>query len=358
VTTVRRLVRRALLALLVLLVAGVAYLSLAPVPLEPEVWRPPPARAWPGNDRLAGAAVLHGDLAGPEAIAFDAGGRVVTGLLDGRIVRFAADGASGAELLAITGGRPLGLAYDAAGRLIVADARRGLLALARDGALATLATAHAGVPFRFTDDLAIARDGTIYFTDASSRFGFAAFKLDILDHRPRGRLLAYHPATGETSLVLGDLYFANGVALGPDDAYLLVAETASYRIRRVWLRGARAGQAETFADDLPGFPDNVSYAPARRAFWVAIGSPRDAVVDALAPHPFLRKVVARLPEALQPAAKRHAWVLALDEHGRVVADLQRAGPDAYAPVSSVVERDGWLYLGSFAHAGVARARAP
>jgi len=351
--------RRLLLALVVAAVAASAgYLAMAPVAVDPQAWRAPAARTWTTNDALHGAAWTQGELAGPETITFDRAGWLVTGLHDGRIVRMRADGAGAAQLVAMTGGRPLGLAYDAQDRLIVADAYRGLLAVDADGGIEVLTGEQGGVPFRFTDDLAIARDGTIYFSDASSRFQVEDWKLDILEHRANGRLLAYHPDARRTDLVLGQLDFANGVALGPDDEYLVVAETASYRLRRVWLRGPRAGVTELFADNLPGFPDNVTYAPARHAFWVAIGSPRKAIVDALAPHPTLRRVVARLPELLQPGVERHAWAIALDEQGKIVADLQDADDDSYSPLSSVIERDGWLYLGSFLRSGFARARAP
>jgi sugar lactone lactonase YvrE len=291
-------------------------------------------------------------------VTFDAANRAVVGLADGRVVRFASDGSGAVEELARTGGRPLGVKYDAAGRLVIADAFKGLLALGADGKLVTLATSAGGVAFGTTDDLAIAQDGTIYFTDATTRWPVNQFALDILEHRPSGRLLAYHPDTGKTEIVLAGLYFANGVAFGPDEAYVVVTETASYRVQRVWLRGERAGQVDTFADNLPGFPDNITWSPTRRAFWVAIGSPRNRLLDKVAGRPWLRKVIARLPRALQPAPERHAWALALGEDGKVVADLQYVAKDSYSPVASVIEHDGWLYLGSFIRDGVARVKAP
>ena len=36
--------------------------------------------------------------------------------------------------------------------------------------------------------------------------------------RPNGRLLAYDPDREETRLVLGNLYFVNGVAVSPDQS--------------------------------------------------------------------------------------------------------------------------------------------
>jgi sugar lactone lactonase YvrE len=334
--------------------ACTGYLLFWPTGLDPEDWDPPEAPDWDSNHKLVSASILHPELEGPEAVVVDQSGRIVTGLADGRIVRFEPTFGSPVETVAKTGGRPLGLAYDAGGRLVVADARRGLLAVTPAGQVEVLSTGQGGRPFRFADDLAIASDGTVYFTDASDRFSIDEFEMEIIEHRPRGRVLAYDPASRQTSLVADKLYFANGIALGPGEDYALVTETASYRIRKVWLRGERRGQVETLVDNLPGFPDNIRWSPARKVFWIAIGAPRNGAVDWLAGHPFLRNAVVRLPRFLQPAPDQHSFVLGYDETGKLVHDLQGAGESAYAPIASAVEHDGVLYLGSFSQGGVAR----
>lgn len=353
--------RRLLPALLGLLFGTSAYLVFGPTAIEPVAWTPPPVApltgAYAPNERLANVEWWAKALVGPEAITFDAAGRLVTGLKDGRIVRLT-PGSDDAVLLADTKGRPLALAYHPDGRLIICDAYAGLLALREGAAPEVLSTEEGGVPFRFVDDLAITQAGVIYFTDASARHPIARFTDDILEHQTTGRLLKYDPATKETTRVADGFAFANGVALGPDEAYLVLSETASYRLWRVWLSGEKAGQRDVFLDSLPGFPDNVRYSATRRVFWVAIGSPRDPLVDRLAGSPGLRKVISRLPRAVQPAPARHAFVLAVDEAGRPVESLQHVAPDSYSPIASAVERDGWLYFGSFAREGVARVQVP
>jgi sugar lactone lactonase YvrE len=349
--------RRAwIVAVLLPLTTCSGYFLAWPTGLDLATWDPPEALRWPANQALAGAQRLHPELLGPEAVTIDPGGRVLTGLANGQIVRF--DPAGGpVEVLAETGGRPLGLALDGSGNLVVADARRGLLAVRPGGEVAVLATGHGGRPFRFVDDLAISGDGTIYFTDASDKVSVADYKRDILEHRPRGRVLGFHPGRGEVELLVDGLYFPNGIALGPSDAYLIVAETSAYRLRRIWL-GARRGEVETLVDNLPGFPDNVRWSPDRRVFWVAIGSPRDRRIDWLMPRPFLRAIAARLPAGLQPGPQSHSFALAYDEAGRLVHDLQASGSAAYGPIASVVEHAGHLYLGSFMAGGIARVTSP
>src|SRR4030095_15704992 len=228
-----------LLALAMCVSACGGYLFFWPVGIDPESWTPPALRPWKRNDALMGATVLQKVLPGPEAVAIDSEGGLLTGLIDGRIVRIAADGSGTPEVLAKTGGRPLGLKFDKGGKLIGAGAHKGLLSIPGDK-ITILATEAGGKPLRLADDLAIAQDGTIYFSDASTRWPLDKFTLDILDPRPSARLLAYHPDTNKTEVVLDGLYFANGVALGPDDAYVLVTETGSYRLRRSLLLGGLA----------------------------------------------------------------------------------------------------------------------
>lgn len=353
--------RRLALALGGAFAALLAWLALRPVPVEPVAWdAPPPPRdpVFAPNDGFRGLDRLGaGVAAGAEAVAIDARGRVHTGARDGRILRL--DPATGAFTeLARTRGRPLGLAFDREGRLYVCDAVEGLLVLEPSGALRTLATGHGGVPFRLTDDVDVAPDGTVYFTDASSRFTHHQTREAILEHGGDGRLLAYHPETGATELLLSGLEFANGVAVAGDGSYLLVNETGAYRIVRLWLAGPRRGTAEPFAENLPGLPDNVTWSAARRAFWVALFSPRVPALDALAGHPFLRKVVLRIPRALQPEPLPQGFAVALGEDGKVLHVLRDASPGAFAPVTSVRERDGVLWLGSLEGDGLGRVAAP
>ncbi|MBX7116085.1 MAG: SMP-30/gluconolactonase/LRE family protein [Myxococcaceae bacterium] len=353
--------RKMVVGVSLLLAALAGYLGLAPVAVDPVVWHPSADPGFTGayalNDSLQSAEWLFKEWPGPEAMTFDAQGALVAGLVDGRIVRANLHDKT-FDVLANTAGRPLGLKYGPDGRLYICDGKKGLLALETTGQLTTLATEEGGVPFGFTDDLAIARDGTVYFTDATSRFGDSTYKMDLLEHQLTGRVMKYEPATKKVSRVATDLQFANGIALGPDETWLVVVETGSYQLRRVFVSGPRTGEKEMFIENLPGFPDNVTYSKESKTFWVAIASPRNPLVDALADQPFWRKVIARLPNALQPAPQRHAFVLGVDEQGKVTHNFQYRSGDSYSPVTSAIERDGHLYLGSFFQVGVARFTLP
>jgi len=335
------------------------YLLLWPVPIDPAAWTPPEAPELAGvyepNTRLASVERLGaGAGVGPEDVAIDSQSRIYSGMEDGRILRFQPDG-SQPEVFADTGGRPLGLHFDAVGNLIVADADEGLLSIAPDGSITVLSTEQNGVPFRLTDDVDIAADGTIYFSDASNKFSIDKYTLDTFEHRPNGRLLAYDPNAKVTQLLLDNLYFANGIAISPDQSFVLVVETNKYRVQRYWLTGPRRGESEIFIDNLPGFPDGIS-SNGKDTFWLALALSREQV-DPILPYPFLRKIIVRLPDALFQTTEGYSFVLGLDMDGRVVHNLQGLS-GSYTTITSVQEHEGMLYLGSIIENAVGRLPVP
>jgi len=176
---------------------------------------------------------------------------------------------------------------------------------------------------------------------------------DLLEHQPNGRLLALDPQSQKPRTLLRDLYFANGVAVSPDQTYVLVVETGEYRIRRVWLNGPKMGQSDIFIDNLPGFPDGIS-SNGNDKFWLALVTPRQALVDRMLPYPFVRKIVARLPKFIQPGPQPYSFILALDPQGRVVDNLQNDSADCYSQIANVVERNGTLYFGSIGEDTIGR----
>lgn len=97
--------------------------------------------------------------------------------------------------------------------------------MAREGKIEVLTDEVEGLKFKFTDGVDVAEDGTIYFTDASYKYGFNEFMFDILEGKPNGRLISYDPLTNHTSLLVSNLYFANGVAVSPDQQFVIFCET-------------------------------------------------------------------------------------------------------------------------------------
>ncbi len=291
--------------------------------------------------------------AGPEDVVVDAEGRLVSGGDDGRLWRWAADAQPGdpPELLADTGGRPLGIEVDPRdGSLVVCDGRRGLLRVDGGGAVTALTRSAAGRPFSFCNNAAIAPDGTVFFSDSSDRYGVDTWRRDMLEYRPNGRLLAYDPVGRGTEVVADGLHFPNGVALSPDGSFVLVAETSTHRLVRVPLDGG----APTVVADLPAYPDNMS-AVGDGTYWVALPSPRVAIAERLLPYPRLRQFAALLPVRLQPQPKRYVLMALVDGDGTVLRTLH--GPAGrYTMATGVRQHGDTLWLGSLHEPAVARVR--
>ena len=343
--------------IVLIMAVALAYLLFAPVPIAPAAWTPPTAPALTGqyekNTRLSPVQRLTlGDGHNPEDVALDADGKIYAGFEDGRIIVVQPD-ATQPRVFANTGGRPLGLIFDRNGNLIVADAIKGLLSVNKAGEIKLLAAEAEGFNFQCLNDLDIGADGTIYFTEASRKFPMTQHVYDLLEHGPNGRLLALHPQAQGPRTLLEDLHFANGVAVSPDQTFVLVAETGKYLIRRYWLTGPKKGQSDVFIDNLPGFPDGIS-SNGKDKFWLALVTPRQPLVDRMLPYPFVRKMVVRMPKFLQPGPQRYSFVLGLDQQGHVVDNLQNDSPDCYAQIANVVERDGILYFGSIGESTVGR----
>jgi sugar lactone lactonase YvrE len=330
-------------------VAVVAYLALWPVPIAPVAWNPPEAPAYTGpyalNEDLTRSKRLLEDIGvGPEDVAFDDEGRLYTGFEDGRIIRMKLP-AGEPELFANTEGRPLGMVFDSLGYLVVADAVRGLLTVSPKGEISVLATGLGTEPFGFLDDLDIGPDGTIYVSDASLRHGYGQHRRAILEHGGDGRLLAWNPVTRSMRVLLDGLQFANGIVVEPGGESLLFGETGAYRISRYWIEGEKKGTTEVFAENLPGFPDNIARTPDGRV-WVPMSSPRHPLADALGPYPSLRKVVARLPTWAMPKELRHGIVVELAPDGTPLRALHDPS-GSVSFVSCAMEREGVLYTGSY-----------
>jgi sugar lactone lactonase YvrE len=353
--------KKILLGLLLFLGLALAYLFFWPVPIEPVAWQAPPAPALEGpyapNDFLAKAERLgEGEGIGPEDVDVDAQGRIYGGYLDGRILRFDAQGKL-LDVFADTGGRPLGLDFTPSGMLVIADAKKGLLVVRPDGGMRVLSTEANGVPYKFADDVDVGPDGAIYFSDASSKFGYGEHMEDVLEHGGRGRLLKYDPVADQTMVLLDGLNFANGVAICPNGDFVAVNETGSYRVLRYWLKGPDAGQHDVLIDNLPGIPDGISCSD-EGVLWLALYSPRVPDLDRMSDKPWMRKLALRLPEVLQPKPVMHAFVLGLNAEGKVIHNLQDASAGAYAPITSVEQEGEWLYLGSLTQPSIARIKAP
>lgn len=312
--------------------------------IDPVRWHAPPVQDLPefGAAELTLVPVPGGE---PEDVVVDAEGNLWTGALDGGIVRLRPDGSS-PELIANTGGRPLGLTFARDGRLLVCDSPRGLLAVdTTTGAVETLVHSVGGRPLIFCSNVTETADGTVYFTESTTAFTVGNYLGAILEARPRGALHRLEPH-GRLTTVVDGLYFANGVTPTADGSALVFAETQGRRLSKYWLTGPDAGNVTPLAVNLPAMPDNLSTGADGR-IWCAMVTPANPLADRLAAGPpLLRKLVWRLPSRVQPKPEAVVWVVAFDpDTGAAVAGMRTTHPD-FSMVTGVAEAGGRLWMGS------------
>ncbi len=343
--------RRGLRAVGALLALAILYFLLWPVPVEPVAWTAPVNKGYVDpfapNDLLRPATGIDlGKYVSPEDAVLGTDGRVYVSTKNGSILAIRN---RAVKEFADVGGKPLGIEQAPDGSLVVANAVSGLQRIHADGRVETLLDAIDGEPLANANNLDITPDGTIYFSRSGTRFTAAVYGdtmdaslLDILEHGNTGAVFAFDPESGETRTVVGGLSYANGVAVSDDGSFLLVAETASYRILKHWLSGENAGTTEVLIDNLPGFPDNIRNGLNGR-FWVGFAAPRNDLVDKLSDKPFIRKMIQRLPAALRPNAVPFSHVVAINGNGEVLMNLH--DPDARFPrLTGVLETRSSLYL--------------
>lgn len=166
---------------------------------------------------------LHSFL---EGAAFDTDGNLwLSDVPFGRIFRVDPEG--GWQMALCYGGEPHAARPLDDGTMVTADYRRGLLSWRLGATKPTpLVAGFGGEPFRGLSDLAVGPDGTIWFTD-SGRSSLS---------EPSGRLFRIETAgeaSGETTLVLSNIPYPNGVAFSADGTSVLVAVTRANAVWRV-----------------------------------------------------------------------------------------------------------------------------
>ncbi|XP_047332540.1 protein STRICTOSIDINE SYNTHASE-LIKE 2-like [Impatiens glandulifera] len=320
---------------------------------------------------------------GPESLAFDPnGGGPYAGVSDGRIIKWIPDQRRWIDFALTSSqregclgqhnhverehicGRPLGLRFNKrTGDLYVADAYMGLLVVGPNGGLGSvIATEAQGIPFKCTNAIDIDQTtGEVYFTDSSSIYPRRNYLSTILGNDYTGRLMKYNPATNQVSVLLTNLSFANGVALHEKNDFVLVAESNTRRIHRLWLQTNKVGQSDIFAE-LPGFPDNIRRRENKGGYWVGIHGKRTKVSDWVQSNPWFGKLVLGLnidmTRAYSRSSERRSVGLALrlGENGEVVEVWEDKEKNGFKFVSEVDEIDGVLWIGSLISGFVGKQR--
>ncbi|GMN52974.1 hypothetical protein TIFTF001_022118 [Ficus carica] len=319
-------------------------------PISPDILELPPASsAFPPNNKLQGVIKLgEGFLDGPEDIAVDKECSVIyTATRDSWLKRLHKNGSwetwkrlEGHTLLGIT-------TSEESGVLVVCDTEKGLLKVGEDG-VSVLTSQVNGYQINFADDVIEASDGCLYFSVASTKFGLHNWYLDFLEAKPHGQLLKYDPSTKQTSILLDDLGFANGVALSEDQDYLVICETWKFRCLKYWLRGEKEGETEIFVENLPGGPDNINLAPDG-SFWIALLQVTTEGFEFIHASKVIKKFIATFPKLIHIVSNgvnKKATIVNVAADGKITKHFDDSEGKVIRFVTTAIEFEDHLYLGS------------
>ncbi|WP_310559713.1 SMP-30/gluconolactonase/LRE family protein [Flavobacterium sp.] len=325
--------------------------------LQPLAWQPLPKPVFAGatalNEKLTAAQKIELDgWYGPEDIVFDKVGNMYCGVhskatdfSDGKILKI--DPSGTIEIYYNAGSWVAGLHFDSNENLIALSHKEGLISISKDKKVRVLATKDEnGKSFLIPNGLDIASDGKIYFSSSSEKSGYSIKygRKIILEMKPLGGLYCYDPAQKKVATLIDGTYFGNGVVLSKNEDYVLLVETTKYRVLRYWLKGSKAGQTETFIDNLPGFPNGISIREDG-SYWLGFTTKRNDALDKMHTKTGIKKLVYALPGFLQPKADQFGMVLNVSAEGKILQSLFDTKGIIMPEAGAVKEQNGFLYLG-------------
>jgi len=192
-----------------------------------------------------------------EGPSFDAEGHLyIVDIPFGRIFRIAPDGTW--TLVIEYDGWPNGLKIHPDGRILVADYRRGIMQLdAKAGRMQPVLTSRNSESFKGCNDLHIASNGDIYFTD-QGQTGL---------HDPTGRVYRL-ASSGRLDCLIDTGISPNGLVLDPAETVLFVAMTRDNAVWRMPLmKGGGVAKVGRFCSLFgPSGPDGMTMDKAGRLF--------------------------------------------------------------------------------------------
>ena len=158
-----------------------------------------------------------------------------------------------------------GQARDRQGRLVsCSHRRRCLLRTEYDGTVTTLVDSHGGRRLNAPNDVVVAADGAIWFTDPL--YGISSdYEGGVQTSEQKPALYRFDPATSRLQVAESDFEGPNGLAFSPDGRRLYVAETGDQTRPKPkqYIRAFDVGEAgalrggEIFAAISPGYCDGM-----------------------------------------------------------------------------------------------------
>jgi ribose transport system permease protein len=344
-------------------------ISVSPIKLDVEpVAADSTTGVWETNFALSQAQPIGlGLVEGPEDVMLDNQGRLYCGDRRGWVWRFWGENFEHHQVFARTGGRPLAGKWDHDGNLVMTVGGIGVCRFDDKGKVEWLATRTKrsrgqlfdDAAIRFADDLDVAPDGSIYFSDASTRISQSTYYRTVVEYRPDGRLLRIDPDNGAVEPITVNHAVINGITTSHDGNSILMASTTLFRVDRLWISGEKQGKIEPVLENLPGCPDNIRRASDGN-YWLSFVGMRTPFSDLILKHtPFRKRMIRELPvdDWIVPQWNV-SCVAKFSESGEILSVMWDGTQERHPMVTSTAEHQGYLYLGGIENNRVGRVKLP
>jgi ribose transport system permease protein len=153
------------------------------------------------------------------------------------------------------------------------------------------------------------------------------------------------------------MVFPNGVCLAHDGKSVLVASTWLCKIWRYWIDGPNQGELGVFADNLPGYIDNINRS-SDGGYWVALVGIRSPTFDLAMRMPeFRRRMIKQIPpdEWIYPGIN-NGCVVQFNDQGEALESMWDPGGQSHPTITSMREHKGYLYLGGLENNRIGRIK--
>jgi ribose transport system permease protein len=346
-----------------------AYVAPTYVALPPcQSTQPGSGSPYAQNNLLSAARGIGvGKLDGPEDIILDNEDNLYCGSRHGDIIRFFPPDYTRHEIYAHIGGFTLGMAFDKDKSLVVCSSGMGVFRVTPDRRIIKLSdetnrslwSIIDDSRMRLADDLDIAPDGRIFFSEATIRYDHNTWMIEALEGRGNGRIICYDPRTNRSRTIISGRMFPNGICVTHDGQSILFAETFGCRISRYWFDGPKAGKVEPVIPDLPGQPDNINRSSDGH-YWCAMCGMRAPALDlALRMPDFRRRMIYRVaPDEWLFPQMNTGFVFKFDLNGKILDSLWDLDGEKHPMITSVREHRGNIYLGGLVADRIGQYRLP
>jgi gluconolactonase len=160
---------------------------------------------------------------------------------------------------------------DAQGRLLTCEhANRRITRTEHDGSITVIAERYQGKRLNSPNDLVLADDGAVWFTDSS--YGIDSDYEGIRAETEIGACHVYRvdPSSGECRIVANDFVRPTGIGFAPDGTRLYIGDSRANHIRVFDVKDKALAGGEVFATNTVGSFDGFRLDTAGRV-WIAAG---------------------------------------------------------------------------------------